>query len=161
MSDFNRALKILLEQEGGYSDHPADKGGKTMYGITERVAREHGYHGPMVALPLATASMIYHAEYWQAVKAEDMPWPLSMYVFDCAVNQGPGVAVRLLQAALDTIQDGVFGPTTKRLAADSTPWHAARFMAMRANRYVNSGQYMTFGTGWMTRLFEVAEKANR
>ena len=33
--NFDQAFTTLLGHEGGYSDHPADPGGKTRYGITE------------------------------------------------------------------------------------------------------------------------------
>ena len=155
MKDFDRALEIVLAQEGGYSDDARDPGGATMYGITERVARANGYNGPMRALPMSVASSIYWDRYWKAASCDELPWPLSLYVFDCAVNQGVSAAIRLLQTALDTVQDGVVGPTTLRLAREAGAWHQARFMALRANRYVGTKQFERFGTGWMIRLFEV------
>ena len=44
-------INALIEREGGYSNHPADKGGPTCFGITESVARAHGYRGAMKDLP--------------------------------------------------------------------------------------------------------------
>ena len=43
--DVDRLVDALIEREGGYVDHPADKGGPTCFGITEAVARAHGYAG--------------------------------------------------------------------------------------------------------------------
>ena len=40
--NFDNAFSLLLGHEGGFSDHPADPGGKTRYGVTEAVAREAG-----------------------------------------------------------------------------------------------------------------------
>ena len=34
---FDEALKFVLKQEGGYSNHPADKGGATNKGIIQSV----------------------------------------------------------------------------------------------------------------------------
>ena len=45
--DADRLIDALIEREGGYVDHPADKGGPTCFGITEAVARAHGYRGAM------------------------------------------------------------------------------------------------------------------
>ena len=44
-------LEALIEREGGYVYHPADKGGPTRFGITQDVARAQGYHGDMRDLP--------------------------------------------------------------------------------------------------------------
>ena len=43
-------LASIIFYEGGYSDDPDDPGGKTKYGITERVAREYGYLGSIEVL---------------------------------------------------------------------------------------------------------------
>ena len=157
---FDRAFDIILKVEGGYSDDPRDPGGKTRYGITEAVARQYGYRGDIRNLPLDVAKTIYRRGYWDACLCDQLPWPLSCYVFDCAVNQGPDVARRLLQAALDTTQDGHLGPTTIRLAKQSNQWHWHRFMALRAMRYGKTQGFDRFGLGWLIRLFEVVKEAN-
>jgi lysozyme family protein len=156
MSGFDQALRIVLRQEGGYSDDAADPGGKTRYGITETVARRHGYIGDMRDLPMDIAAEIYRADYWDACRCDDLPWPLALYVFDAAANQGTQPAIRMLQRALDTVQDGVIGRQTQTLAKASTPWHAARFLAFRAARYADTRGYGTFGVGWLTRLFQIS-----
>ena len=51
MERFNKIFNYLLIVEGNYSDHPADKGGKTMYGIIESEARKYGYRGEMRKMP--------------------------------------------------------------------------------------------------------------
>jgi lysozyme family protein len=66
--------------------------------------------------------------------------------------------VFLLQRALDTVQDGHIGPQTLKLAAAATPWHAARYLALRAARYVETRNFDRFGLGWFTRLFELAKE---
>ncbi len=45
--NFEKAFEEIILHEGGYADDPADSGGKTMYGITEAVARNSGYRGEM------------------------------------------------------------------------------------------------------------------
>jgi lysozyme family protein len=64
MTHFDQAFAHLLKVEGGYSNHPADRGGATVYGITEAVARQEGYQGPMQSLPLSAAQSIYKRRYW-------------------------------------------------------------------------------------------------
>ena len=57
-------IDALIEREGGFANHPADKGGATCFGITEAVARAHGYMGAMSNLPREEAATIYRRLYW-------------------------------------------------------------------------------------------------
>lgn len=159
MSDFSRALEILLKLEGGYSNDAMDPGGKTKFGITEAVARRHGYIGDMQDLQADFAGEIYRSDYWDACRCDQMPWPTSLFVFDSAVNQGADAAIRMLQRALDTVQDGVMGKQTQALMARAGKWQNARFLALRALRYQGTRNFDRFGHGWYTRLFELALEA--
>ena len=154
---FDKALEIVLQQEGKYSNDPKDPGGETMYGITISVARQFGYAGEMRDMPMDIVKTIYKELYWNPCKCNDLPWPFSLYVFDSAVNQGVSAAVKMLQKALDVPQDGIMGRNTMTKAISSTPWHWAKFMAFRAQRYMGTRNYDRYGTGWLTRLFMVAE----
>lgn len=153
---FDRALAILLEREGGYVNDPKDPGGETIYGITRR---DHPDAWAVGRPTLEQAAEIYRTKYWAPVKGDDLPWPLCLYVFDAAVNQGVGPATRMLQRALDTVQDELIGGATLRLAAQSRPWHWARFLAFRAMRYTGTRNFDRFGEGWFIRLFELVESA--
>ncbi|MEO7787654.1 MAG: glycosyl hydrolase 108 family protein, partial [Sphingomicrobium sp.] len=57
-------VEALIEREGGYVALPADRGGPTRFGITEAVARAHGYGGAMAQLPRDEAAAIYRRLYW-------------------------------------------------------------------------------------------------
>ena len=65
--NFDEAFDRLIGHEGGYSDHPSDPGGKTQFGITEAVARAHGFTGDMRTLTRDEAKRIYRVDY-RAVK---------------------------------------------------------------------------------------------
>lgn len=151
---FDRAVEIVLAEEGGYVNDPSDPGGETRYGISKRAH-------PAVStkeLTLDEAKALYRQYYWDACLCDQLPWPLSLYVFDCAVNQGVSVSVKLMQRALQTTQDGVMGMQTLSLASLAKPWHCAQFMAFRAMRYQSTRNFDKFGTGWLTRMFTVAAK---
>ena len=64
--DVTPLLDAVLAIEGGYSNHSADRGGATRWGITEKTARSFGYHGDMRALPQRLAREIYRARYWES-----------------------------------------------------------------------------------------------
>ena len=49
--NFDQAFTQLLGHEGGYSNNPYDAGGVTMWGVTEKVARQSGYMGDMRDYP--------------------------------------------------------------------------------------------------------------
>jgi lysozyme family protein len=121
MIAFDKAFARTVGLEGGYSDHPADKRGPTMYGITEAVARENGYTGPMQDLSLETAKQIYKSQYWDKMSLdnlEKMSESIAIELFDTAVNMGTGIAVRFLQRALNCFHtkilkvDGIMGAET-------------------------------------------------
>jgi lysozyme family protein len=122
----DQLIDDLIEREGGYSNHPADRGGPTRYGITEAVARAHGYNGPMSLLPRADAAAIYRRLYWLRPRFDQVARRCSgiaAEMFDTGVNMGPGVAATFLQRALtalnrkgsdfpDLVPDGRIGPVT-------------------------------------------------
>ncbi|HEE0576381.1 TPA: hypothetical protein R6358_002680, partial [Klebsiella pneumoniae] len=51
----DQIIEGIFGKEGGYVDHPSDKGGSTRWGITQTTARAHGYIGDMRNLPRETA----------------------------------------------------------------------------------------------------------
>lgn len=94
----------VIKREGDYSNHPADKGGPTRWGVTEQVARAFGYKGPMRELPIATAAQIYKGRYWFDVNFEQIAsrYPMVAFeMFDTGINMGQVVAGRFLQRALN------------------------------------------------------------
>ena len=64
VADVQNLVEALIDREGGFVDNRADKGGPTCFGITEAVARAHGYAGPMRLLPRSEAALIYRRLYW-------------------------------------------------------------------------------------------------
>ena len=116
----------LIEREGGYVNHPADKGGPTRYGITEAVARAHGYGGSIAELPREEAEAIYRRLYWLRPRFDEVSVrapTVAAELFDTGANMGPAVAATFLQRALtalnrngkdyaDLVPDGRVGPAT-------------------------------------------------
>ena len=121
---FDDAFKIVLGFEGGYSDHPSDKGGKTNYGITGgtlNAAYQAGLvgHNDIKKLTIDEAKIIYKTNYWDKSKCDELPVPLDYLVFDASVNHGVGGAGKLLQKSINrcikankVAVDGAIGPLT-------------------------------------------------
>ena len=158
--NFDQAFDILLGHEGGYSDHPADPGGATRFGITEAVAREAGYRGDMRELPIDLAKSIYKERYWDAVRAEELPEAIRYAVFDAAVNSGPRQAIRWLQRAVGVRDDGVIGPITLGAVRATDPQVLLRRMLSARLRFMTGlSNWPAFGRGWARRIADLMEMA--
>lgn len=123
---FDRLAPTLLAVEGGYTNDPRDPGGATNHGITQAVARAHGYSGPMQDLTKLAALSIYKIAYWTKpgfAKVAAISEPIAAELFDTGVNMGVATAGRFLQRALnafnreghdypDLVIDGQIGQST-------------------------------------------------
>lgn len=150
---FDEAFDRLLGHEGGYSDHLADKGGKTMWGVTERVARAHGYTGPMRDFPRNQAKAIYRKSYWEPVKADQLPKHIRFDVFDGAVNNGVKQSIKWLQQAVGTSSDGDIGPKTLAAVAAENPERISkRYNGFRLAFLADRTNWASFSKGWARRI---------
>src|SRR3546814_19999637 len=104
--DIESVLDGLLAREGGYVDHPADRGGPTNWGITLPVARAAGFMGDMRDLPQNLARDIYRDRYWEHPRFDAVARvspPVAAEMFDTGVNMGAAVSVGFLPGAGRTI----------------------------------------------------------
>lgn len=107
--DVDALIDEVIGREGGYSNHPADKGGATRWGITEAVARAHGFAGDMRSFPREEAVAVYRRIYWLRPALDRVAAhapSLAAELFDTGVNMGPGVASGFLQRALNALNRG-------------------------------------------------------
>ena len=153
---FEEALTHVLEEEGGYSNHPSDPGRATRYGITQRTARAHGYKGDMRFLPLSIAADIYRESYWDTCRCDELPPGIRLAVFDAAVNSGSSQSVLWLQRCLLVTANGTVNKATLVAAskADAGELAACLLDKRRAFlRQLRTGP--TFGKGWTKRIERV------
>lgn len=140
MSGFPEALALVLRFEGGYANNPADPGGATMHGITQAVydawRQAHGQTpAPVRGISDADVAAIYQARYWEAARCPAEAWPVSVVLFDAAVQHG-------VERAL-------------ALRADSAPefiWRRLAFYRQIAQRRPASLQFLP---GWLWRMSEL------
>jgi lysozyme family protein len=154
------AIRKILEDEGGYVNHPDDPGGATNKGITiatfRRYIKRDGTIADLKALTTQQAVDVYKAQYWDAVRADDLPSGVDYTVADFAVNSGPSRAAKYLQAALGVTQDGAIGPQTIAAAQAADP--KALIRKINADRLafmkrIQGGKlWKTFGRGWQRRV---------
>lgn len=151
--NFDAAFDRLLGHEGGYSFHPDDPGGETMWGVTYKVARAFGYQGEMRQLPRDLAKSIYRKRYWDAVRADELPAELRFDVFDAAVNSGPAQAIKWLQRLVNAKEDGVLGPLTLASVQTHNPVGLAAGMnGLRLDLMTSTPNWGAFGKGWARRI---------
>ncbi|WP_421696981.1 glycoside hydrolase family 108 protein [Ancylobacter sp.] len=160
-SGFDGALKRVLVHEGGYVEHPADPGGATMQGITQRVyagwRRRHGQPvRPVRRIAPDEVAVIYRRQYWDAVRADDLPAGLDYALFDAAVNSGPAQAAKWLQRALGVTADGQVGEATLAALHGRAPAPLIDALCDRRLAMLRGLRtFPTFGTGWARRVAEV------
>lgn len=151
--NFDRAFEALLKREGDFSDHPADPGGATRYGITERMARRYGYRGDMRDLQIEMAKQIARAEYWDAVRADELPDAVRYDVFDGAYHSSPKQSIKWLQRAAGVKDDGDFGPKTMLALRFADPHLLSRRYNHHRLRFMTDLKgWEIFGRGWARRI---------
>lgn len=100
---YNQLIDDVIKREGGFVDHPADRGGPTKYGITQKtltlyLARETSVTD-VENLSRQTAIDIYYAYYWIKPRVNELPELIQPITFDMIVNSGKR-GTQILQNAL-------------------------------------------------------------
>jgi lysozyme family protein len=100
-------IAAIIAKEGGYVNHPADKGGPTNYGITAMSYSEYfKCHLDAVtvdmikAIPATLAEKIYYTLYYVRPNIISLPPLIQPIMLDMAVNHGRRGSVKILQKAL-------------------------------------------------------------
>lgn len=151
-----KAIARILEEEGGYVVHEADKGQETKYGITKR-----WYPDVDIAnLTINEAANIYYWDYWFKNKCHLLPPEIALVFFDCAVNQGSNFASKSLQQVLGVTDDGIIGPqTTDAAAAAPQLILLAKYIKLRCQRYTDIATkdpaQKVFLKGWINRALDI------
>ena len=152
MSDFDKAFELVVAQEGGYSNDPRDSGGETKWGISKQAYPTVDVYN----LTLQEAKELYRSDFWMKVHGDQIPYPLNVFVFDSAVNQGVVPAIKMLQKAIGVAQDGILGrDTLGALGRKFGGEVMALYMAERVMRYTGTRSFDVFGRGWIKRLFKI------
>lgn len=171
----------VIGREGKYSDNPSDPGGATMWGITERVARAHGWAGTMQNLPRAFAEAVYTKDYVTGPgfdRIAAVSPAIAEELVDTGVNMGSGVPGKWLQRMLNVLNqrgtawpdltvDGAIGPATVAAlrallalrGADGEKVVLRALNCLQGARYIEIAEGRTasedFIYGWLLNRVEV------
>jgi lysozyme family protein len=157
-SNFDKALDITLAFEGGFVDHPADPGGRTMKGVTQKVYdkyRSQKGHGPQDVKLIGDYELrdIYKIQYWDQITGDMLPSGVDVAVFDYAVNSGPTRATRALQQICAVRVDGSMGLGTiaavKQLDTEAV---IEKLCDERLAFVRRLSTFKVFGKGWTRRI---------
>lgn len=175
MTNIDEMIDDVIEREGGYVNHPADRGGSTKWGITEAVARRQGFAGDMRSLPRSDAAAIYKRLYWFKPRFDEVAIhapALAAELFDTGVNMGTGTATAFLQRALNALNregrdyadltlDRLVGPATlaalqaflRKRGADGESVLLKAVEALQGAHYINIAEARpsqeAFVYGWL------------
>jgi len=158
---YDSALTRLLAHEGGYTNHPADPGGPTNFGITiadyRRYVKPDATADDVRAMPADEAKAIYRKRYWDAQRCDDLPAGVDYALFDYGVNSGVGRSGKVLRRVLglsDTSARVTDEVVAAARAADGRAVAAA--ICDERLRFLKSLRtWDTFGQGWGRRVAEV------
>lgn len=148
--NYNECLNRLLKDEGGYTNHPDDKGGPTNYGITIADYRKY-VKADATALDvknmrLEEAKSIYKKRYWDAIDADNLPSGIDYLWFDYGVNSGVG-RVRKIKPRFENIKD------TKAYINAVCDERLAFMKSIRGGK-----DWQVFGKGWSNRVAGVRKR---
>jgi lysozyme family protein len=167
-------FEMLIKHEGGFTDDQRDKGnsqgdghgnvGSTMLGVTSyNWARYTGKPAPkevMRELTKADVKPLYKKNYWDAIKADELPSGVDVSCADLCVNAGPGRAAKILQRVVGATADGAIGPKTIAAVHDFDEEEILhKYYNGREGFYRGLSDYKIYGKGWSRRNKETLEKA--
>ena len=131
MKTIDEMIEDILKHEGGYVDHPNDKGGATNFGVSLRYARDIGLDNDgdgdtdkddIRLVTRKQAAKLYKDDFLIKPRISSLPVEYQPQLFDMAVNHGAHRAVTLFQHVLNDLMgpnldtDGIVGKKTRQTA---------------------------------------------
>lgn len=173
------ALAFVLQSEGGFNDDAGDSGGPTLHGITwgdladyrriPRISiRSHRDQITLIkSMRPGEQADIYKTRYWDRIEGDQLAYPIDMITFDAAVNLGVGVAITLLDEAvqlpphlapdpilLQRIKDKVTKGKLKQVELDELTDRITRYRAI-VGRHPEDAKFLH---GWLNRVAALKAK---
>lgn len=162
---FATCLKVVLGYEGGYSNDPADPGGPTNFGVTQKVydayrlTQGHALQ-PVKAITTAEVEAIYKRQYWDPIRGDDLPEGVNLALFDFGVNSGTGKVAKVVQKVLGLTVDGHVGEGTLAAILAADPARLVQGICEDRRAFLKGlSTFGRFGKGWMARVDHVSAAA--
>ena len=165
MNDFKECLGLVLKSEGGWTGSQGlkgDAGGETNLGVTKAIWEEWVGH-PVTTMKNLTKDLVaplYEQRYWRPCYGEVLPRGLDFLCFSFGVNAGCGRSIKVLQASLGLVCDGVIGPRVMQKLRESNIADVIKgFSESRREYYRSLKQFPIFGKGWISRTDKEEQEA--
>lgn len=164
---FQACIPLLLASEGGNDDDPRDPGGRTSRGIIQREydlwRQSHpGLPSDVWQAPQQTVVDIYHQNYWNAMRCDEMPRGVDYAAFDFGVLSGISRSATFLQKLVGTNADGRIGPITLAAIAKVNPTNLIDQLCDRRLAWLQTlSTWRTYGHGWGTRVERIRNDAKK
>lgn len=155
-------MPLILKWEGGYANHPNDKGGCTMKGVTINTYKSfYGQNKTCSDLKNITDEQwlkIFKDGYWDVCKGDEIEnQSIANIIIDWAWNSGPKTAIKKIQQIVGVEDDGKMGPITlSKINSFNVEELFKLIYIARTNFYINickkNASQKVFLKGWMNRL---------
>lgn len=186
MAEFSTAHKFTAKWEGGFSDHPADRGGVTKYGVSINFLRgiaatqagRDALDRMGVILPVSAntvrnltreqAESLFRMAFWLPLRLDALPQRVGAVIYDMAVNHGAKRAVMLAQRGFNACaprdekleEDGVMGPKTQAALAHDADAVLRSIISARRDYYraivKHDASQSANLKGWINRADDLA-----
>jgi len=166
--NFDQAFHNLLGHEGGFTDDKRDPGNwtggrvgvgelkGTNFGIAANTYPEEDIRN----LTVDRAKLLYRRDFWNRIRADELPAVIRYPMFDAAVNSGVPQASRWLQRAVGATADGVIGPRTLAATNAMEPQVVLRrLLSVRLRFMTGLSNWPVHGRGWARRIADLMEIA--
>lgn len=161
MTGFDLAFERVVGHEGDFTDDPKDRGNWTTGVIGQGQCNGTKYGISAMSYPdldiknltVDRAKLIYKRDFWDRAQADQYDAAIAYQLFDIAVNNGSGNAIRMLQRAVNVADDGQMGP--RSLGAVKAMSITDVIMRLNAERLLfitKLSTWPTYGKGWTNRV---------
>lgn len=161
MSNFEKAIPVILAHEGGALVEQDGGRGASRWGVTRKSYAEYFPQctdETIRNLSISEATEFYERAFWNRYHIERIvDQELATKVFDLAVNVGPVTAIQLLQKAVGATVDGYLGPRTAAATNGLQPSGVLTQLRAQAEAYyrglvARNPKQAVFLDGWLARL---------
>lgn len=162
MAEKKKLIPFILKWEGGFANHPDDKGGATNKGITIATFRHFFGSGATVeqlkAMTDEQWETVFRKGFWDKFEADKIAnQSIANVCVDWAWCSGPTTAIRQVQRLLGVAADGVVGNITLGAINNADPEKLFEKIKSARQAFVEAivkrdASQQVFLKGWRNRI---------